>query len=166
MVVCNGWLLRLPCSGDRISGGTPADCFRAGPALENAATHVVFWCSRCVVGGGRGGGGPDRCIEIAKRTEAAGGALLFCLPKPYETTREQGMSPVEPLGEYILPEFHRDRALTPKTDQAPSRFGSWNAPNSGGRFSTSFGKASTRNWTTSRTETTNAIRPWSSTTGT
>lgn len=50
-------------------------------------------------------GDPDRCIEIAKRHEAAGCDLLLCLINPYEMTHAQNMQTIEQLGRYVLPEF-------------------------------------------------------------
>lgn len=52
-------------------------------------------------------GDPDRCIEIAKRYEAAGCDLLFCLINPYKMTHEQNMDAIEHLGRYVLPELSR-----------------------------------------------------------
>ena len=69
-------------------------------------------------------GDPDRCIEIAKPTEAAGCQPLCRLLDPYEMTHKHVMSPIELLGKQLIPEFHRHQALTPKPDQAPSRCGS------------------------------------------
>ena len=53
-------------------------------------------------------GDPDRCIEIAKRYEAAGCDLLFCLANPYAMTHEQVMSSLELLGKHVIPELDRD----------------------------------------------------------
>ena len=53
-------------------------------------------------------GHPDRCIEIAKRYEAAGCELLFCLLNPYKMTHEQVMFSIELFGKHIIQEFHRD----------------------------------------------------------
>ncbi len=53
-------------------------------------------------------GDPDRCIEIAKRYEAAGCDLLFCLLNPYNMTHEQVMSSIEHLGKYVIPELDQD----------------------------------------------------------
>ena len=50
-------------------------------------------------------GDPDRCIEIAKRYEAAGCDLLFCLLNPYKMTHEQVMHSIELMGEHVLPAF-------------------------------------------------------------
>jgi alkanesulfonate monooxygenase SsuD/methylene tetrahydromethanopterin reductase-like flavin-dependent oxidoreductase (luciferase family) len=50
-------------------------------------------------------GDPDRCIEIAKRYEACGCDLLFCLLNPYDMTHAQVMSSIEHLGKYVIPEF-------------------------------------------------------------
>ena len=53
-------------------------------------------------------GGPDRCIEIAKRYEAAGCDLLFCLLNPYNMTHEQVMNSIEHIGRYVIPELDKD----------------------------------------------------------
>lgn len=58
--------------------------------------------------GGAMVGDPDRCIEIAKRYEAAGCDLLFCLANPYNITHEQTMSSLEQLGKYVIPELDKD----------------------------------------------------------
>ena len=52
-------------------------------------------------------GDPDRCIEIAKRYEAAGCDLLFCLINPYNMTHPQNMDAIERLGRHVIPEFAR-----------------------------------------------------------
>ena len=53
-------------------------------------------------------GGPERCVEIAKRYEAAGCDLLFCLANPYNITHEQTMNSLEHIGKYVIPELDRD----------------------------------------------------------
>jgi len=55
-------------------------------------------------------GGPDRCIEIAKRYEKAGCDLLFCLLNPYKMTHEQVLSSLEHLGKYVIPELDKEHA--------------------------------------------------------
>ncbi|NQZ95776.1 MAG: LLM class flavin-dependent oxidoreductase [Myxococcales bacterium] len=50
-------------------------------------------------------GDPDRCTEIAKRYEAAGCDLLFCLLNPYNISHEQVMNSIEHIGKYVIPEF-------------------------------------------------------------
>jgi len=52
-------------------------------------------------------GDPDRCIEIAKRYEAAGCDLLFCLLNPYNMTHEEIMGSIEHMGKYVIPELDR-----------------------------------------------------------
>jgi len=52
-------------------------------------------------------GDPDRCIEIAKRYEAAGCDLLFCLLNPYKMTHAQVMRSIELLGRHVIPELDR-----------------------------------------------------------
>jgi alkanesulfonate monooxygenase SsuD/methylene tetrahydromethanopterin reductase-like flavin-dependent oxidoreductase (luciferase family) len=53
-------------------------------------------------------GDPDRCIEIAKRYEAAGCDLLFCLLNPYDMTHEQVMRSIELMGKHVIPELDKD----------------------------------------------------------
>jgi len=53
-------------------------------------------------------GDPDRCIEIAKRYEAAGCDLLFCLLNPYKMTHEQVMHSIELIGKHVIPELDKD----------------------------------------------------------
>ena len=50
-------------------------------------------------------GDPDRCIEIAKRYEAAGCDLLLCLVNPYKIPHEEVMKSIELLGRHVLPAF-------------------------------------------------------------
>ena len=52
-------------------------------------------------------GDTDRCVEIAKRYEAADCDLLFCLINPYNMTHAQNMDAIEQLGRYVIPEFGR-----------------------------------------------------------
>jgi alkanesulfonate monooxygenase SsuD/methylene tetrahydromethanopterin reductase-like flavin-dependent oxidoreductase (luciferase family) len=52
-------------------------------------------------------GDPDRCIEIAKRYEAAGCDILFCLLNPYDMSHEEVMSSIEHMGKYVIPELDR-----------------------------------------------------------
>ena len=48
-------------------------------------------------------GDPDRCIEIARRYEAAGCDLLFCLVNPYKMTHAQVMRTIELMGKHVIP---------------------------------------------------------------
>jgi alkanesulfonate monooxygenase SsuD/methylene tetrahydromethanopterin reductase-like flavin-dependent oxidoreductase (luciferase family) len=50
-------------------------------------------------------GDPDRCIEIARRYEAAGCDLLLCLVNPYKIPHEQVMQSIELMGKHVLPAF-------------------------------------------------------------
>lgn len=50
-------------------------------------------------------GGPQRCIEIAKRYEAAGCDLLLCLVNPYKIPHAKVMKSIELLGREVLPAF-------------------------------------------------------------
>ena len=52
-------------------------------------------------------GDPDRCIEIARRYEAAGCDLLFCLLNPYDMRHEDVMHSIELFGKHVIPEFDR-----------------------------------------------------------
>jgi alkanesulfonate monooxygenase SsuD/methylene tetrahydromethanopterin reductase-like flavin-dependent oxidoreductase (luciferase family) len=52
-------------------------------------------------------GDPDRCIELARRYEAAGCDLLFCLVNPYKLTHPQVMRSIELLGKHVIPELDR-----------------------------------------------------------
>ena len=53
-------------------------------------------------------GDPDQCAEIAKRYEAAGCDILFCLLNPYNISHEQCMNSIEHIGKYVIPEFDKD----------------------------------------------------------
>jgi len=50
-------------------------------------------------------GDPDRCIELAKRYEAAGCDLLLCLVNPYKIPHEKVMRSIELIGEQVIPAF-------------------------------------------------------------
>ncbi len=50
-------------------------------------------------------GDPDRCIEIARRYEAAGCDLLLCLVNPYKIPHANVMRSIELMGERVLPRF-------------------------------------------------------------
>lgn len=50
-------------------------------------------------------GDPDRCVEIAKRYEAVGCDLLFCLFNPLKVPHEETMTCIELMGKHVLPEF-------------------------------------------------------------
>jgi alkanesulfonate monooxygenase SsuD/methylene tetrahydromethanopterin reductase-like flavin-dependent oxidoreductase (luciferase family) len=52
-------------------------------------------------------GDPERCIGLAKRYEAAGCDLLFCLVNPYKMTHAQVMRSIELLGKHVIPELDR-----------------------------------------------------------
>ena len=52
-------------------------------------------------------GDPDRCVEIAKRYEAVGCDLLFCLFNPYKMAHEDVMTTIELMGKYVIPEFKK-----------------------------------------------------------
>ena len=50
-------------------------------------------------------GDPDRCIEVAKRYEAVGCDLLFCLLNPYKISHEDVMTSIELMGKHVIPAF-------------------------------------------------------------
>jgi alkanesulfonate monooxygenase SsuD/methylene tetrahydromethanopterin reductase-like flavin-dependent oxidoreductase (luciferase family) len=50
-------------------------------------------------------GDPDRCIEIAKRYEAAGCDLLLCLVNPYKIPHDKVMRSISLFGKYVIPAF-------------------------------------------------------------
>ncbi len=50
-------------------------------------------------------GDPDRCIEIAKRYEAAGCDVLLCLGNPYNMPHDQVTASIELLGKHVIPEL-------------------------------------------------------------
>jgi alkanesulfonate monooxygenase SsuD/methylene tetrahydromethanopterin reductase-like flavin-dependent oxidoreductase (luciferase family) len=52
-------------------------------------------------------GDPDRCVELARRYQAAGCDLLFCLLNPYKMTHEQVMRSIELIGRHVIPELDR-----------------------------------------------------------
>jgi alkanesulfonate monooxygenase SsuD/methylene tetrahydromethanopterin reductase-like flavin-dependent oxidoreductase (luciferase family) len=77
----------------------------AGEALKNRGMldHLsmdYLWDSGAGVVGD-----PDRCIEIAKRYEAAGCDLLFCLLNPYKIPHDAVMKSIELIGKHVIPEF-------------------------------------------------------------
>jgi alkanesulfonate monooxygenase SsuD/methylene tetrahydromethanopterin reductase-like flavin-dependent oxidoreductase (luciferase family) len=50
-------------------------------------------------------GDPDRCIEVARRYEAAGCDLLLCLVNPYKMPHDKVMRCIELMGKHVLPAF-------------------------------------------------------------
>ena len=50
-------------------------------------------------------GDPARCIEIARRYEAAGCDLLLCLVQPYAIPHAKVMRSIELLGQNVIPAF-------------------------------------------------------------
>ncbi len=50
-------------------------------------------------------GDPDRCIEIAKRYQAAGCDLLLCMMQPYGIPEEKVLRSIELIGRYVMPEL-------------------------------------------------------------
>jgi alkanesulfonate monooxygenase SsuD/methylene tetrahydromethanopterin reductase-like flavin-dependent oxidoreductase (luciferase family) len=52
-------------------------------------------------------GDPDRAIRLARRYEAAGCQLLFCLVNPYKIPHQAVMRSIELLGRHVIPELDR-----------------------------------------------------------
>ena len=48
-------------------------------------------------------GGPERCLEVARRYDAADCDLLLCLLNPYKISHESVMHSIELLGEHVIP---------------------------------------------------------------
>ena len=48
-------------------------------------------------------GGPERCLEIARRYDAADCDLLLCLLNPYKIPHASVMRSIELLGEHVIP---------------------------------------------------------------
>jgi alkanesulfonate monooxygenase SsuD/methylene tetrahydromethanopterin reductase-like flavin-dependent oxidoreductase (luciferase family) len=67
--------------------------------MDHLTMDYLYDSGACVVGD------PDRCIEIARRYEAAGCDLLFCLFNPYKMKHEDVMRSIELMGTHVLPEF-------------------------------------------------------------
>ncbi len=79
----------------------------AGEALDRQQSGVTsmltmdyLWDSGAAVVGD-----PDRCIELAKRYEAIGCDLLFCLLNPYKISHEEVMRSIELMGTHVIPAF-------------------------------------------------------------
>lgn len=72
---------------------------RAEGALDHLTMDYLWDSGAAVVGD------PERCIEIARRYEAAGCDLLLCLFNPYKIPHESVMTSIELMGKYVLPEF-------------------------------------------------------------
>jgi alkanesulfonate monooxygenase SsuD/methylene tetrahydromethanopterin reductase-like flavin-dependent oxidoreductase (luciferase family) len=80
--------------------------YTAGPLQhdrEGALEHLNFEYLRD--SGSAVVGDPDRCVELAKRYEAAGCDLLLCLVNPYKIPHEQVMRSIELMGKHVIPEF-------------------------------------------------------------
>ncbi|MBM4268030.1 MAG: LLM class flavin-dependent oxidoreductase [Deltaproteobacteria bacterium] len=73
---------------------------RASGALDHLTFDFLRETGSAVVGG------PERCVEIAKRYEAAGCDLLLCLVNPYKIPHDRVMKSIELLGERVLPHFN------------------------------------------------------------
>jgi alkanesulfonate monooxygenase SsuD/methylene tetrahydromethanopterin reductase-like flavin-dependent oxidoreductase (luciferase family) len=50
-------------------------------------------------------GNPERCVEVARRYEAAGCDLLLCLVNPYKIPHDKVMRSIELMGKHVLPAF-------------------------------------------------------------
>jgi alkanesulfonate monooxygenase SsuD/methylene tetrahydromethanopterin reductase-like flavin-dependent oxidoreductase (luciferase family) len=72
---------------------------RASGALDHLTFDFLRDTGSAVVGG------PERCVEIARRYEAAGCDLLLCLVNPYKIPHDKVMKSIELLGERVLPHF-------------------------------------------------------------
>lgn len=72
---------------------------RAEGALDHLTMDYLWDSGAAVVGD------PERCIEIARRYEAAGCDLLLCLFNPYKIPHESVMTSIELMGKHVLPEF-------------------------------------------------------------
>jgi alkanesulfonate monooxygenase SsuD/methylene tetrahydromethanopterin reductase-like flavin-dependent oxidoreductase (luciferase family) len=81
----------------------------AGEALKNRREGLLdfltmdyLWDSGAAVVGD-----PDRCIELAKRYEAAGCDLLLCLFNPYKIPHDAVMKSIELIGKHVIPAFEK-----------------------------------------------------------
>ena len=92
-------------AASRISAPTTTPATRAEVDESGSLDHLTFDYSSDT--GAAIVGDPDRCIEIAKRYEAAGCELLFCLLNPYKIPHDQVMRSIELLGKHVIPEFDR-----------------------------------------------------------
>lgn len=77
---------------------TPLEHHRSG-AVEHLTFDYLHGTGAAVVGG------PDECIQTAKRYQAAGCDLLLCLVNPFKIPHEQVMQSIELLGKEVLPAF-------------------------------------------------------------
>lgn len=50
-------------------------------------------------------GGPDQCVELAKKYEEAGCDLLLCLVQPHRIPHEKLMQSIELIGREVIPAF-------------------------------------------------------------
>jgi alkanesulfonate monooxygenase SsuD/methylene tetrahydromethanopterin reductase-like flavin-dependent oxidoreductase (luciferase family) len=50
-------------------------------------------------------GDPDRCIEVAKRYQAAGCDLLLCMMQPYAIPEEKVLRSIELIARHVIPEL-------------------------------------------------------------
>jgi alkanesulfonate monooxygenase SsuD/methylene tetrahydromethanopterin reductase-like flavin-dependent oxidoreductase (luciferase family) len=50
-------------------------------------------------------GSPERCLEVARRYDAADCDLLLCLLNPYDISHKSVMRSIELLGEHVIPEL-------------------------------------------------------------
>jgi len=65
-------------------------------------------------------GGPERCIELALRYEAAGVDLLFCLLNTWSIPHEQVMRSIELLGTHVIPVLEeRERGASRPSGDPP-----------------------------------------------
>ena len=50
-------------------------------------------------------GGPEQCIELAKKYEEAGCDLLLCLVQPHHIEHEKLLQSIELIGTEVIPAF-------------------------------------------------------------
>jgi alkanesulfonate monooxygenase SsuD/methylene tetrahydromethanopterin reductase-like flavin-dependent oxidoreductase (luciferase family) len=50
-------------------------------------------------------GDPDRCIEVAKRYQAAGCDLLLCMMQPFAIPEEKVLRSIELIASHVMPEL-------------------------------------------------------------
>jgi alkanesulfonate monooxygenase SsuD/methylene tetrahydromethanopterin reductase-like flavin-dependent oxidoreductase (luciferase family) len=93
-----------------MSGLTPDGNLGTYSYMEQAKSAASFdvpmdyiWDSGAAVVGD-----PQRCIEIAKRYEAAGCDLLLCLFNPYDMQHEHVMRSIELIGKQVMPALDPD----------------------------------------------------------
>ena len=92
-------------SGRRAGRSVPTTTPRCSRTSTSRCSRSTT-CSRpgaCIVGG------PERCLEIARRYDAADCDLLLCLLNPYKIPHASVMRSIELLGEHVIPALRPDR---------------------------------------------------------